>query len=211
MIALLADPLLRLWVGRRLEDPEASIPAAMLMIQILMIGIAVRSVSDGWMRILYGVGMVRAYAPLVLLGGVVNPLLALGLVWLLPEGSMVQMLGPSIATSGVLLIVHGLILPAITARCAGMSYGDVLLPLLRPALATLAGAIVLVVAAVLIETWTVPWLLAICAGFGAAYTVAVLAFVATPQDRQIAGRILTRLRGRLTGLRPPVDGSTGSR
>jgi O-antigen/teichoic acid export membrane protein len=56
-IVILTDPVLRLWLGdqiaRRFDEPERAIAQAVLLIQILSVGIGIRSITDSWTRILY--------------------------------------------------------------------------------------------------------------------------------------------------------------
>ena len=51
-VVALAEPVLRLWVGDRLEDPQNILPKAIMLIRIMTLGMIARAISDGWIRIL---------------------------------------------------------------------------------------------------------------------------------------------------------------
>ena len=82
-VLVLAEPILAVWLGDRLETPEQAAMAAALS-RLVVIGATARAISDGWVRILYGAGHVRRYAPLVLAAGIANPFIAIALIYLLP-------------------------------------------------------------------------------------------------------------------------------
>lgn len=85
VVFVLADPALTLWIGGRVADPEVVIPPAVTIVQILIFSIASRAIADGWTSVLFGAGHVRRYAPLLLTGGLVSPVVGAGLLLLLPE------------------------------------------------------------------------------------------------------------------------------
>lgn len=138
-VMLLADQLLNLWVGSRLEDPDSMIPLVANTVRVLAVGIAARSISDGWTRLLYGSGHVSKYAPLLAVGGLLNPIIAMGIIFagragLLPES--IGYYGPAIAFSAIFVVVHLFLLARVGARCFEQSTGQFLLPIIRPAIAT---------------------------------------------------------------------------
>ena len=66
VVFVLAEPLLRLWVGKSTENPSLTLPQAEILVKIMVLGLACRAVSDGWMKLFYGAGFIRKYAPYVL-------------------------------------------------------------------------------------------------------------------------------------------------
>ncbi|MCA9189261.1 MAG: hypothetical protein R3E01_05335 [Pirellulaceae bacterium] len=133
-LLVLTKPLLQLWVGPRLQSPGEQLPVIAVLVRILVIGTAARSISEGWMRILSGAGHVRTYAPAVLLGAVFNPAFALLLVNWLPEDR--RYAGPALAFTVLLLVVHLFWLPQIVARHFQISLRETVAPLLAPLLVT---------------------------------------------------------------------------
>lgn len=132
VVIVLAEPLMVLWVGRAVEDPVV-LAKGIMIAQILVIGMMAKGISDCWTRLLYGSGHIAAYAPLVLLGGALNPLIAIALVLLLP--SNMNFVGPAVAFSSVFLVIHFIVIPFIAARCLSMSVSEVFAPIARPAVA----------------------------------------------------------------------------
>jgi O-antigen/teichoic acid export membrane protein len=207
-VFILAEPLIRIWAGRYLDDP-AAVPQAVTLTQIIIVATISRSISDGWVRILYGAGHVRRYAPMVLVGGVLNPLVAIALLLALPADFRFN--SPALAFAGVFTLFHMVLLPLIGARCLGVPVRALFTPMLRPAVAAAIPAPILVAATWLpgvgpgwASAWG-PWVeLGILMGFGAVYgaalSVLVVAFVATPQERvRAAAAMMRALRARRPG------------
>lgn len=132
-VIVLADPFMVLWVGRTTDDPTV-IPKAVVIAQVLTVGMIAKGISQVWMRILYGAGHVRTYGPVILCGGLLNPVIALLLIYLLPPS--VNYLGPAIAFASIFMIFHFLFLPMLTARCMDITLQEVLGPLVKPLIAT---------------------------------------------------------------------------
>lgn len=194
-VFVLAEPLLQLWIGRHVDNPESIIPGAVILTQILMFATVSRAICDGWMRILYGAGHVRKYAPLVLVGGVINPLVALGLLAVLPDE--LRFNAPALAFAIVFTVVHMIMLPVIGAKCLDVRYRDLFLPMVRPAVATAIAAPVLIGADWLArqgDGWTFMWLVGTALSYGAVMGVLTLVVVATADDRRQLKRLISRSR-----------------
>jgi O-antigen/teichoic acid export membrane protein len=189
-IFILAKPLLEVWVGDRLENTTVEVPMAANLVRVLCLGIACRSISDGWMFILYGAGHIRSYAPTILIGGLATPVLAGLSLWLLPD--QLRFYGAAGAFSLVLLVVHTGIFPVIGARTIALPASRMFTPLIPPALATLACVPVLLVEVVYVNQWTLVKLAAAAAVYGVAYSLACLLIVLTRQERRQIMRIITR-------------------
>lgn len=202
VVFVLADPLIRLWIGNRIENPDAMLPAIITTVKIMGLALTSRAISDGWMMILYGAGHIRRYAPLVLAGGIANPILSILLIVLLPHFTSL----PSASTStipaqdnpllfvtplvfcAVFTIVHFFMLPGIAARCLSMRYADLFTPLWRPVVATALCAPVLFFVPTLVAGQGIHSRLATVAitgvTFGAAYALAAGIFVLTGTERE---------------------------
>ncbi len=137
-ILLFARPLVEVWVGDTIEDPDSTLPAVIWIIRVLTIGIVVRAISDGWIRVLYGAGYINRVGPVVVAGAVLNPVLAIGATAMLPPPFHVT--GPAWSFSVVLVFLHGLLLPWKTARLLQLRPSQIFEPLLRPAIATVVAA-----------------------------------------------------------------------
>lgn len=179
---LLADPFLHIWVGPRIEDPATSIPPTVTIIRALSLGITVQAIADGWVRILYGAGHIRRYAPVVLLGGLINPGLATLLVWSLPQS--IRFLGPAYSYSLVLLIIHMGVLPVIAASLLGVSIRELFAPLAKPLAIALLCAPILLAAEQWVPRWNLFWLAGAAAAYGVVYVALATAFVLEPHERR---------------------------
>jgi O-antigen/teichoic acid export membrane protein len=201
-VLLLAQPLLQLWIGLATKNPGSSsglavIAPASLLIQIMVLGTMSRAIADGWMKMMYGAGHIKKYAPLILAGGLANPIIAFILIYLIGRGSdehylaTFGWLGPAIGFGASLFLVHLLILPLIAGPCFGTTWGGLMKMLVRPlTLALLPAPIYLTV---LLWDGPAPWeiVLGSCAAYAILYGVLGIAFgLEAPEQK----RILQRLR-----------------
>lgn len=193
IVVVLAQPLLELWVGARVEQPETTLPPTFVLVRILVLGTAVRSVSDGWITMLYGAGHIRRYAPAVIIGGVLDPLLAVVLLAVLP--AHLRYTAVAWAFAAVMLVVHGVVIPWIGARTLRIGVLEMVSPLLRPLLMAAAGSPILLLAQRYITTWTFFDLLIVITLYGAACAVLTVVFVMNAGERKrVARAVAARLR-----------------
>ena len=182
---LSAEPLLELWVGSRITNSVATIPTVATLVRILIVGIAARSISETWMRVLAGAGQVRLYAATILAAAFTNPVLAVSVIYLLSPSY--KMFAPAIVFSCLLFAVHLVYLPLVVAKHYEVSFLSVLSPLGRP---TLAAALAILVAMLLRMAIGREALETIAAGsfvspvvFVLVYTLACFIVVAEPRER----------------------------
>lgn len=189
-VFFLAEPILSVWVGRHVPDPAAVIPPAAMLVRILMVGAAIRAVSNGWVRMLYGAGHVRACAPWILVGGLLNPVIAVALLYTLPGEWRITAVGW--AFTGSMLLINAGVLPFVTARKFGVGVGDVLLPLIRPTAASLLALPAILAVGAMHRQWTLLWLLAALALYAGVYTLLAIVFVLSRQERDRFRRAFER-------------------
>lgn len=189
-VFVLATPLMTVWLSSSMENPGEEIPLAVMITRVLAAALLVRAISDGWLNIFYGAGFVRKYAPIVLLGGMVSPIVSAGLTWYAwssyKNGTMpllVAINAPAVGYAIVFTIVHFFIVPPIGARCLGLRKRDIYRPLVRPALVTAVCSPLLLYPAANIETWRLWHLGAVIVGFSAVYWILTWAFVLTRDER----------------------------
>ncbi len=198
-VLVLAEPLLELWIGGRLGDPEQEawiLEHGTGLIRVLVVGFACRAVADCWIHIMYGAGKVRAYAPLILAGGIANPLLAGVLYVTLPEG--LRVLFAALAYTLLMFFVHLLLVPLTFARAFDLPYARVVRPLARPIALTVACLPVLLAPRLLAGAWTLPVMLVAGALFAGVYGVVVYRFVLLAAERgRLARAAMARLPARL--------------
>jgi O-antigen/teichoic acid export membrane protein len=206
-VFVLAEPLLRLWVGRHLENPGQDIPATVTLVQIMMFALMSRAISDGWIKVLYGAGHVKRYAPLVLMGGVLNPVLAIGLLYVVPSSVRFNM--PAVAFAAVFTVVHMLILPIVGARCLKVTFGDMLWPIAKPAMAAIVPGIALTLMSVWIGRgpgWSLVLLGVVGGVYGLLFGLGAWVIVLTREER---GRVMWMVK-RERGEKEKSDGAAVS-
>jgi O-antigen/teichoic acid export membrane protein len=204
-VFILAEPLLDLWVARRASAAADLVPMATPIVQVLIFGLTVRAMADNWARVLYGAGHVSKYAMSFLIGGLLNPVISLVLITRFQGDSGI--VAPAIAFSLIALVVHFLWLPAIAAKCLGVSYVSLFTPMLRPTLVTIACAPILLAANMIIGRWTLVHLAVVFVVFSAVYAGLSWLFVVTKDERTwirgvAARRGARRGAGRAAGKEP---------
>ena len=209
---VLADELLRLWIGSSLQDPERYLDVMTMLVRVTALGLAARAISDGWVFLLYGAGYINRYAKILVGGGLIDPLLAIGLILLLPklgdEGvAWNNIAGPSWAITATFVIFHGLWLPIRGAKILDVPVSAFLRPTLRPLV------LALVLSPALIwpqwvplmrapgEAWGLIDLATGMASYGVLYGISAWFLLLSSQERT---RLLRVIRGK-TGLRDSVD------
>lgn len=183
MVWWLAEPILTLWVGRFLDDPSRYIPQTVVLVRIMMVGLAGRAISDGWLRILYGAGHVKRYAPFILLGALTNPILTVILLLTLPDSTRYTAVGWGY--TAVFAIVHFGFLPMIGARALELRFKDFMLPILRPALCAALAFPALAALSMAAQSggWTLLWLAGAGIGYGALYGALAVVIILRPAER----------------------------
>ena len=199
----MAEPLIRLWIGKHLEPDE--LVKTVGVVRLLVIGFAARGISDCWLRMLYGAGHIRRYAPLILAGGIANPVLATLLVLVLAPPADFYAAG--FVYAGVFVLIHLFSVPFIAARCVEVTAGELLVPLVRPALVTAVAAVVLPVGVRVLGSGTLLRVAAIGAAFSAVFGVGALAVGVTAEERRF---LLNALLRRRRVQRAPSESSTST-
>lgn len=131
---VLAEDLIRLWLGRSLDDPNRYVAIAGLLVRIGVLGLAARAISDGWIFLLYGAGHIRRYAKILFVGGLLNPVLAILLIVTLPDlGEEVSptnnITGVSWAITVAFVVFNGILIPMRGAQILDVRMRDFLMPL----------------------------------------------------------------------------------
>ncbi len=195
ILLVLTYPILTLWVGKRLDDPTGELLwQTVILVRILAVGVCLRAVADGVVRILYGAGLVRQYAPLIFIGGVLNPIIAITLLVTLPE--QWQFIGPACAFTLLMLVIHAIVLPMRGAHLLGARTWSVFAPLVPPATTATISSAFLVGAVAIVERWNVALLLAVVVGFSSIYACLTWWMVVTRQERQRIANAMLRRRKR---------------
>ena len=204
LLLVLAEPIIEVWIAGRIlanpgiENPQQFLAQAVMLVRIIALGATLRAISDGWIVVFYGAGHISRYAPWVLAGGIFNPIMAVVLLFVLPDP--LRFTAPAWAYVAALGIANMVIVPIVTLPSIGMTYTRVLLNLLRPLVITMAASPLLLLFRWLINDWTFLWLVIAMASFATLYFVLALMFVMNAEERH---RVLNAILRRL-GRRPAV-------
>ncbi|MCB9846852.1 MAG: hypothetical protein H6814_00415 [Phycisphaeraceae bacterium] len=191
-LLLFAGQVLHVWISRTVEDPERSVHTAMLLVSVLFFGMASRAMSDNWTSILYGAGHVRKYAPLVIIGSVLNPILAVALYFTLPGGW--NIVSPAAGFTISMVAFHFIGIPIKVARCFEMPLREVFSPMLRPLVLAVVCLPVPLLFSAGAGQWGVTRLFLSMAAYSLVYTTLCGMFELHTDERQ---RIITAIRRRL--------------
>lgn len=186
-VSMLAKPILLVWIGRSMHDPESSLPAMVTLLRILLVGFTGVAMFDCWTRILYGAGHVREYAPLVIVTNVIVLGLSLALLALLPE--RLRFAAVAIAYSGVYVASYSTILPLRVAHAVGERAREVYRPLLRPLIAALVCTPILQYFLQTTPEWHLRQLFQAILAYGSAYVLLSWFLIIPPNDRERITRV----------------------
>lgn len=191
LLIVLAEPLLLVWLGDRIENPLVTVPQATALTRILAVGMMGRAIGDGWMRILYGAGHVTRYAWIILLGGVLGPVLFFVLLLILPDA--VGYTAVCWAYTAVYTVIHGGAVPVLCASRIDLRVHQFYTPLIRPLVVTAACTPLLLVSGSPGDgEWSLLRLLLVAGGFGVVYTAAAIVFVMDRAERVRFGGAIGR-------------------
>lgn len=196
LVFVLAEPLLRLWVGRSTKDPELVLPQAEFLVKIMVLGLACRAVSDGWMKLFFGAGFIRKYAPYVLAGGIFNPILSIGFILLLPKSW--NYTGAAVAYTLVFLTVNMIIMPVVTSSKVNLTYKEIITPIFRPLLIAVVASPCLLAGHYISTNELLGWIEIVIgvASYGAVYVFGCWWFMFTKRERSGLLRLGFQLVGR---------------
>lgn len=195
-------PLLDCWLGKILRaDPELARVMtyddarrfAWLFLLIGLPGLLFGESHTGASSILYGMGRIRAYAPVVLAGAVVRIIVV---IVLLRQGASPLVLA-GVTSVGLLLIYAGYF-PVLLARTVELPWGVFVWRTYgRPLLSLAPVAALAWWMSVALAPWSILKIAACCAALGALYAPFAFLFVLDGHERGRALGLLRSLPGRL--------------
>ncbi len=187
---VLAEPILYLWIGDRMDDPETQLPLTVVMIRIMTIGMVIRAMTDGWIKILYGAGHVSRYAPIILGAVIANPILAIALYFILPESTRFTFAVTSYTT--VYIIFNIGFLPKLMGKLLDTSIAGILSPTVKPLIATFISVGALVYMTTWIDKWNGINFIGVSIAYGIIYAVLLLCFVLNSDERRLIFKALRK-------------------
>ena len=198
VIFILAEPCINLLAGDRAEDP-AIVTAAPILLRILVLGMAARGMANGWFRIFYGAGYIRRYAPIVLVGAILNPIIAIALIFVLPDKTAYT--GAAWAYLFVFVFFNAGFAARAGAQSLGAGYMQLLRPLFRPLLLSLMTTPILLLAIWSIQQWRLWSLLGVVLVFGTAHLAFGYRFMLDRAERHRLTTAITRRKDRISRVR----------
>lgn len=196
-VALLAEPMIEVWIGTQVTDPEEMIPRIAALVQIMLLGFLGMCLTDCWTRILYGAGHIRSYAVVIIVGNALMPLLSWLFLTIFPEDLRYTAVG--CAFSIVYLGVFGVIIPHRMWLAFGIPIKEVVRPLWRPLVASIVCVPVLMNFISAIEQWNLGWLALAVGAYGTAYVLLSWFFTFARDDRVRIASALAQLRANVAG------------
>jgi len=190
-VFFLAEPLLRMWVGKTIENPTEILPQSEILVKIMVLGLTCRAISDGWMKLFYGAGFVHKYALYILFGGLFNPILSIVFILVMPKS--LSYTGAAIAYSTVLIFIHMFVMPKVTAKSVNLTMSRILQPTYRPLLIAIATSPALFASKLFSNTELIDWT-GVIAGvvcYGILYTMASWLFLLSKRERKAIVNLLT--------------------
>lgn len=194
-ISVLAEPLLRLWIARSLEDPEAVIAMAVPITQLVVVTLVIRGISEGWIRILYGDGHVKRYAPFIAAVSLCTPVLCAVFASVLPAPWDFRSV--ALVFSAIAVVAYVGVLPAIGSKALGVPRLAFYRPMLMPALASLSILPVLGGFWLSGVPWTLPRLAFAVGCCGVMFIAIAWRVVCTAEERRMLGSRFGLVRQRI--------------
>jgi O-antigen/teichoic acid export membrane protein len=157
-ILILAEPIIQLWVAARIDDAAMHIPKIAVLSRIVVLGLMGLALADGWIKILYGAGQVRRYAPHLVAAAILNPVLAWIFLLILPEAWQYQ----AVAWAYTIINVSVMLIKIPYSMSVWLKISEYELARLfvKPLIATLCSLPVLLITVNLIDKWSLITLIA---------------------------------------------------
>jgi O-antigen/teichoic acid export membrane protein len=207
ILLTMTEPLLSLWIRKRIENPEQHLSTIVVMSKIFLLQVVVRSISDAWVRIMYGAGYSHRFARIMLVGGILSPVLTIaGLLAFREQAWGIYI--PAIVLTTVYSVFQFGVLPRVMARVLGIRTLHVLTPIIRPTIAAAVASPVLFLARFWIEAWTIWHVLAVFVAYGALFASASWWIVLSPDERRRFGNSIFRRARTLAGVGGPPSKTT---
>ncbi len=137
-LMIYSPQIFQLWVGDKIDGDTLLTSNIVLTCRIMLIGVVARNLSEGWMRYLSGTGEVRRYAPILMVGAVLNPCIIFALYYTFDSEQAYWSV--PVTFSALFVIVHLIALPKLTASIMKTRMIDLLSPSISPLLHLLVAA-----------------------------------------------------------------------
>ena len=138
-VAVSIEDILALWLGGT-GVSAASLDLAATVTLLLMLGIAARSLTEGWRTMINGQGRVDAYVRWLLPLSLLNPVLVTLVAWdAAPETGLVRI---AVVFAMLQMLGHGVLVTRVAARQLGLPVGALLAPFVAPLVAALTATAV---------------------------------------------------------------------
>jgi len=140
LLVFCSQSILQLWVGDRVSDDHIITLTAQLT-TIMLVGIGLRSLSEGWMSALNGQNKVNLYTRYTLPIALLNPIILIGVASFAPSLLSISLV--AFLYAGLLGFAHAVVVPIVYARASGTGLMALYRPILRAMLSPLIAILVL--------------------------------------------------------------------
>ncbi|MEN0109433.1 MAG: hypothetical protein AAF805_01805 [Planctomycetota bacterium] len=130
------ESALSAWLGEGLSELRWGPDRVAAVARWLMIGAAVRTIADAWLKVLAGISAAGRCSRFLIVSGVLNPVL--GAVALAAASAGWGWLAPAIVLATIQVICFGVLAPTVTAAVLGVSRASLARPIVAPAVWTAA-------------------------------------------------------------------------
>jgi hypothetical protein len=191
LLGSLAEPIVEVWLSDRLNEIHYSTAVLVDVLRLLLLGITLRALTEGWMRILNGTGQVKSYARASLWGASLNALLAPVAILTSPAELAVYTAAAVFAVLHV--VVYMFWIPQALCRLIEASTRELLSPLLRP-LGVAIACLPCLLLSKFFSQWNLISLSLVTACYLATYAAGTLFFSLTKPERAALLESMSRLR-----------------
>jgi hypothetical protein len=193
LVFLLAEPSIHLWVGGLIQNPITNIPRATLFAQILAFGFTAKAISHGWIRIFYGAGYVKDYAPILLVAGIANPIISVILFLIFPDSIKFLCVACSYSflfISSTMVGVPSRIMPKLNLQLLDLYH-----PLVRPFVLSVICSPILVIGRYYVQDWQLSKLILVATSYCGVYGILSWQYTLESSERdQIREYILMSIK-----------------
>jgi hypothetical protein len=191
LLGLLAEPIVEVWLGARLNEIHYSTAVLVDVLRLLLLGITLRALTEGWMRIFNGTGHVRFYARASLWGACLNTLIV-PIAILASPGELAVYVAAAVFAA-IHVLVHVVWIPLALCRLTGTLRSELMSPLLRPLVVAVACLPCLLLGD-LFNQWNLFSLSLVTACYLTTYAAGTLFFSLTKPERAALLGSMSRLR-----------------
>lgn len=207
-IVVLANPIIQLWVGHKLDNP-LDVAMTADLVRTLALGAIAMGISESWITIIYGAGYIHKVVPIILLGLVAFLAFTPVAIWMAPAEW--EYLAPAFSCSLMITLSMLLGIAAIIAHLLKMRATEIIAPLTRPLISALVLLPILIAFLQYVKDWSLWLLIGAMFLYGGVYLILCWIYVLQKHERlQILGAV-SNIRSRRTSSNSSENSTTSAK